>query len=139
MSWGETLFLKNFIKGEKTFCASDSTIAISYDTSGQYSFVPKINGVVRFFTNVTKATNNYRSTWIEVYENGSLKAKSVESGDLTLGATKKVFIDVIVTKGKTYTSNILSSSDGSGYFINDGIKIGGQVTDYNYFETAVIG
>ena len=138
MSWGETLFLKNFIKGEKTFCVSDAVIAISWDNSGKYSFVPKLDGVVRFKSNVRKVSNNYRSIRMEVFENGTLKATSFESGDLQYLEEKEIYVDVSVKSGKTYTSNLALSSDGTGYYGNDGIKVCGQVTDYNYFETAVI-
>lgn len=143
MSWGKvkkinsdmSMPLNELIKGEKVFCASSNTIAISVSKSALYSFTPKLDGVIRFFSNVTKNNDNAATVYMYIYENGNLIAHT--SAILSsMGETKQLFVDVPIKNGKIYTSFYIDERDA--YTVDD-IKIGGQVTDYNYFETAVIG
>ena len=43
MSWAQTIYLKNFIQGEKRFVASDATLASAIGNK----FHSKLNGMVR--------------------------------------------------------------------------------------------
>ena len=132
MSWGETIFLKNLIKGEKTIVSGTSAIAPAYVNSKYYTFTPKLNGVIKIKVDVIVSGESYAELLIYVYENsGNYEKKFI----LSPGTNSQQFeFDIPIKKGATYK---IVPSRNSFITINS-IYFCGQITDYNYFETAVI-
>lgn len=128
MSWGETIFLRNIIKGEKRLVASEGTIAVIDDAV----FVPRINGVVKIKTIATQTTELYTATYtLSIYENGNL-IKTVSAQTYAKGEIVELSADIAVSKGAEYTATFKRS--GGASYSNTPISVCGQVTDANYFD-----
>lgn len=132
MSWGETLFLKNFIKGEKTFVGGTSAISPAYVNSKYYNFTPKLDGVITIIGNATNKHDNDEYLNVSVMSaNGTVYTKSISIPPLS---NLPVEINIAIEKDVWYR---LSLGGNSWITIGD-FYFCGQVTDYNYFKTAVI-
>ena len=123
MSWGEVLFLKKFIQGEKRLVANNSSII-----KDGAEITPKLNGTLCFVIEIYKAaTGSIKGIPYTIYENDSEYKQG--SYDVEGSGTTYKYIYFDVVKGNTYS---ISSKPGSATVIN--ISVGGQVTDYNYIE-----
>lgn len=123
MSWGETLFLKKFIQGEKRLVANNSSII-----KDGAEITPKLNGTLCFVLEITKtSTGTIQGIPYTIYEN-NIKYKQGSYNIEGSGTIYKyIYFDVV--KGNTYGIY----SNPSGATIRN-IAVGGQVTDYNYIE-----
>ena len=140
MSWGETIFLKNFIKGQKVFVGGTSAIAPAATTDSihnltYYTFTPKVDGVITI-----------KASLYTTHQNGCTAKIVLHGGETTLYSEEIVvpymspatyYFDFQINRNNVYEITIERNT-------GDGLPVGncyfcGQVTDYNYFETAVIG
>lgn len=129
MSWGETIFLRNIIKGEKRLVVSEGVIALIDDAI----FAPKIDGVVKIKTIVTQTSTNYIGDYeLSIYENEVL-IKKVLGETFSKGESVELSADISVSNRAEYTATIKRTGGGASYS-NTPISVCGQVTDVNYFD-----
>lgn len=128
MSWGETIFLRNIIKGEKRLVVSEGVIAVIDNAI----FAPKIDGVVKIKTIVTQTSSSGMGTYtLSIYEDGTL-TKTVSGITYAEEENVEISVDIGVSKGSQYTATLKRS--GSASYSNTPITVCGQVTDANYFD-----
>jgi hypothetical protein len=128
MSWGETIFLRNIIKGEKRLVASEGVLAVIDDAI----FAPKIDGLVKIKTIVTQTSSTSTGTYtLSIYEDGDL-IRTVSAETYAKGEVVELFADIAVSKGAEYTATLKRS--GGASWSNTPISVCGQVTDANYFD-----
>ena len=122
MSWGETVYLMNVIEGNKKFVGSVGTI-LKEGTE----ITPKLDGSLCFVLDVSYSYGSASVTF-DVYEEGVKLTSAIVN--LSSGENKQVIIPFNITKGKKYTF----IKPASGNVVINSVYVGGQITDYNYFD-----
>jgi hypothetical protein len=144
MSWGETIFLRNFIKGEKTFIATSDTvlkvlgnISITSSTgtpAGKFSFIPKVSGAVNIRITSPIVTGGYSLSPLRliVYKDGT------QISTYTFNQSKNEEVinlhSLNIVKDAKYSFAVQATDDGLASNSNPKLEICAIVVDSNYYE-----
>lgn len=135
MSWGETLFLKKIIQGQRQLAANDTVISVLFNTSAPVSgqefnksFIPKTEGTIRIKANGYSVSQS-NAAYVFIYENGTEIAKLVLYSS---EEKRNVYIDIPIKKNSVYTFGQNSSARVYS------LSVGAQIVDgslFNVIET----
>lgn len=146
MSWGETIFLKNFIKGEKVFIGAkdvslrvlDEDIQVGSESEPSIvtcKFVPKLSGTVYIKVTPIRIGTNYTAQpyIVSIYKN-SLDNIIRSMTSKTPVVNEPLYCPINVDDDNEYIITLHKTSGGLTASVSVQVEVNGMVVDSNYFS-----
>ena len=134
MSWGETLFLRKIIQGEKIFVASDSPVASA--SSGNW-FKSKLNGTVRLMFDIQGGSSNVGGAYVDIIDEKKeiiTTSSILTASNQTNTWREQITLDFPVYKNKKYSVNVRQLPGYLGHVHVINAFFCTQIIDANYFD-----